>query len=427
MDISSDGFRCLLSDLDGDELVVFLADLWECRGYETTVSGDCIDVLKLATGERKRIAVARRPLLRWKIPDERVDIVVAPRSTTATRRLAQTRSASFVGPATLRRMVRYAVETANKQRLFERHFGRSLGDPEPSDWRRRVTSIERRELTLTVVLIAVVLSATVLVGGAPQYIGVGDSTSRSDATPNGDEVVTELTTATPNPSSTTRRGAVSYPPGIDDDGLVDADQLGTAHARALGDTSYRLLIARQISAVSNETEVKEGYREITVNDTERFRTESGGNLSVSEGGFGSIPVEVYADGNEVYRRVGAGNDSVYLTGPSIRADRFRNRAQWFTSVYLSTDESDLSRTVVSGETLYYIAATGNPSQFDDTVNYTAVAVIKPDGFVRSLDVSYERINNGTKRRVEFQLRYEERGGVKVSQPAWYPDARNATR
>jgi hypothetical protein len=175
------------------------------------------------------------------------------------------------------------------------------------------------------------------------------------------------------------------------------------------------------------TDWREGYRHIRVNDTMEFRTESGGNLSLSAGGFGSMSVEVYADGDDVYRRVQRGNESVYLTGPTMRAGRFSNQAERYVSSYLATDEGDLSRSVSSGRASYIVAATGTPTRLSGNVtDYTAVAFVDSSGFVRSLRVSYEFTAGGTTRRVEFGFNYRRVGTANVTPPAWYPEARNAT-
>jgi hypothetical protein len=228
--------------------------------------------------------------------------------------------------------------------------------------------------------------------------------------------VTERATTTPSTP-----GPASFPPGVDEYGVADTTRLGTAHAQALENTSYRFVRITRISPSSGTFE-REGYRRVTVADTLRFRTESDGNLPMSEGGFGSVHAEVYADGSDVYRQVRRGNESVYLTGPMVRSDRFQNQAEWFITVYLSASESDVSR----GPNGYVVTASGTPERLDGVSNYSAVAAVDSEGFVRSLNVSYDQPDDGATRRVNLVFEYSDVGDVTVTPPPWYPTARNAT-
>lgn len=412
--VSAEDCRRLLETLDTAALTRFVADLWERRGYDVTVGDGVVRARDTATGASERIAVARRTLTGWKIDCDAADTVVATRETDAARRLADDRSAAFVGPETVRNLLLYAVDPADRRSLFETHFDRAPADSPRDSLRGRFGGVaDRAELFVIVVVLAAVVAGVsvhgdVADGGAPEL----------DTRKSGQAVATETPSAA-------RRGEIVFPPGIDEEGVVDASRLAVAHADSLESVSYRMVVIRRRSSDGGGR--REGYRRIRVNDTMRYRTESGGNLSVSEGEFGSMPSEVYADGSVVYRRVRGTNGTVYLTGPTMRAGRFSNQAEWYLSRYLATDGGDVSRATVPGGTRYVVAATGTPTYLTGNVtNYTAVAVVESGGFVRSLNVSYTLTVGETTQRVEFVLVYRERGDVEVTPPSWYAEARNAT-
>lgn len=422
--VSPGEFRRLLAGLDAAELVDLVADLWEGRGYGCTVSDGVVRATDPETGRCERIAVARRRIVRWTAPCETADVVVASRNTATTRGLARERSAAFVGPETLRELMLYAVDVEERRRLFEAHFGHTPDSLGHDDRRHRLLSAAGGPDPLVglVAIVTLVVLVSAVVG-----VGIQGGARPADAGAGAGSPGERTVASTPSPALP---GAAPFPPGVNGSGVTDPGRLGVAHARAVRGTSYHLLLVRRISSAGNGSDsVQAGYRRIRVNDTMRFRTESGGNISITEGGFGSISVGVYADGSEVYRRVQQGNRSVFLTGPMMRADRFSNRVERYVSLYLATGETTVSRTIDGGNVSYVVTARGSPTRIEGPVaNYTAVAVVRPDGFVRSLNVSYDRISNGTEEHehVRFRLVYRRVGGVEVAQPSWYPAARNAT-
>jgi hypothetical protein len=197
MRVSADEVARLLGTLDAAARARFVADLWECRGYEVTVGEGVVVARNPVTGASERVGLARRTLTGWRLDCDAPDAVVAPRDGAAPRRLATDRSATFVGPETLRNMLLYAVDAADRRRLFETHFDRSPHDPQRSGRRRPVRFVtDRAELFVTLVVLVAV------VAGVSAHRGVvGERTSA----PASDASASAAATATPTPS-TARRG-----------------------------------------------------------------------------------------------------------------------------------------------------------------------------------------------------------------------------
>lgn len=413
--VSPQEFRRLLRDRDVDSLLVLVRALWTARGYDCRSVDDAVEATDPRTGGSERIAVTVGGLFGPSVSAERADVVIATRDTDAVRRAVRDRSATFVGPDRLREMLLYGVDVDSRRRLFRVHFNRDPVESEDGDGRWSGWSAGGADrLVAAAVLLALV---AVLVSGAwadadraPAAVG-----TRTPAEP----------TAATTPTQPSRQ--TGLPPGVNRSGVSDVTVLAGAHGKAIRNRSYRLTFTRRITSPDNGTgtRVQEGFRRISVNDTMRFRTQSGGNVSISEGGFGSLSVGVYGDGRKVYRRVQRGNESVFLTGPTMRSGRFSNQVQRHVIVYLSTNETSLWERPGQGE--YAVRATGTPTLLSGPVeNYSAVAVVQSDGFVRSLNVSYDRTRDGEVERVRFGFAYEEVGGVAVRPPSWYDRARNAT-
>lgn len=408
--VSTAEFRTLLGKQDVDSLLELVRATWGARGYDCTVADGVVEATDGRTGESVRIAVAVSRVLGPSASADRADVLVATRDTTATRRLAADRSASFVGPDQFREMLLYGVDVDTRRDLFRTYFGRDPVEPAADEgWRRQSSAGE-----LVVVGVVVSLLVVATLGGGAWLVDEYPASTGTDPTTDAAQ-----TTATPVPERN--------PPGVTEDSVADVTILAAAHGRVVRDASYRLRLTRQIESVGNGSErrVQRGFREIAVTDTLRFRTQSGGNISVAEGGFGSLSVGVYADGREVYRRVQRGNESVFLTGPAMRSGRFSNQVQRFVVVYLNTNQTRVTERDDGPGVV--VEAVGSPALVSETVrNYTAVAVVRPDGFVRSLNVSYDRVRGTEVDRVRFGFVYTEVGDVEVQAPAWYSRARNTT-
>lgn len=420
-------FRRLLRAQDAESLLDLVCALRRARGDDCTLREGVVEATNPRTGESERIAVGVRRLFRPSISADRADVVVATWDTDDMRRAARERSAEFVGPDCLREQLLYGVDLDTRRELFRTYF-----DWEPTveaNDDNRSTAVRVEPLVTAVAVVALVALAAL---GGSTLFGV-------DHAPAAVETPTRDASTGTQTDTAGRKTASSLPPGVNESGVADVTTLAVAHGRSIRDASYRLTLSRRITTADNQTgsRVQAGFRRIAVNDTMRFRTQSGGNISITEGGFGSLSVGVYADGQEVYRRVPRGNGSVFLTGPAMRSGRFSNQVQRNVIVYLGTNQTNVSvRTNQTSETdsatrtevtEYVVTATGSPNVTSEPIrNYTAVAVVRSDGFVRSLNVSYNRMQNGRVEHVTFGLVYTQVGGVEIRTPEWYDRARNAT-
>lgn len=185
--------------LDRGELRAFVVDLWDARGYETTVDGDVVR----ATSDARTVRIA----VGAATDDPDVDVLVAP-----SRRPVEREDVRVLDGRDVAELLDYAVEPAAARRLCRTHFGAPPGALRPSPvtrLRRRASAAAERVPPAPVV--AVVVIAIGLVGVAQFPIGAG-----SDDEPSNQTVGSSVATATPGePTPISRLGPdwKSSPPG----------------------------------------------------------------------------------------------------------------------------------------------------------------------------------------------------------------------
>lgn len=230
--------------------------------------------------------------------------------------------------------------------------------------------------------------------------------------------------------------ATGLPPGVTDDGLGPVDTLADAHISAVRARPGMAMNAtfagprfltgfdtfRSGFDADDEVQIR-----IRVASNTRYRIYRqtrfpGGGLTEGT----NATLERFADGTADYRAIGPADERRYARR-NLSAVRGGSAelAGWTRAVfpqYLNTTESTVKR--LADPERYRVVATGRPRSLDhDTQDYRAVAVVQPDGFVRSLTVQYDHPRTGTTVRVI--VRYE-RSVTSIVPPAWYEAARERT-
>jgi hypothetical protein len=217
-----------------------------------------------------------------------------------------------------------------------------------------------------------------------------------------------------NPSNRT-----GLPPGVTADGLESVPVLRRAHVDA-GFVGPRFLTGFDTfrSGFDPEDEVRIRIRTASASRYRIYRRAQFPDGDLVEGTDATL--ERFADGTADYRVLGAPGERRYARR-NLSATRGGpvELVGWTRALfprYLNTTESTVARLASSPER-YRVVATGRPRALDhETRGYRAVAVVQPDGFVRSLDVMYEHPRTGTAVRVS--VRYE-RSVTVVDPPYWY--------
>ncbi|MFC7141623.1 hypothetical protein ACFQMA_17515 [Halosimplex aquaticum] len=236
---------------------------------------------------------------------------------------------------------------------------------------------------------------------------------------------TDTLTPAPVPEVTPTPEQWPVAPGVTANAVADADALVAAHRAATANRSYVWRERRGTTTHPNESvplfdrtvarvESQTVYHVWTGQERVRLRT---GLTSVAD-------YSEYADGTERivrYRYVGRSDFERQRRHP-VDATAHRHIGLSAASAierYLDVESATVAAVSVDGRRHYEVVGRNWSRPDDDRVtDYTVVAVVSPEGFVRSLDASYTVRSVGEPRRVRYTFAYEKVGETTVDPPEW---------
>jgi len=210
---------------------------------------------------------------------------------------------------------------------------------------------------------------------------------------------------------------VPLPPGVDDDGTVDVDALLGAHRTAVRESTYtweyrqrqrsaesgdRLVaLDRRVAVGENATLVETGGFPFVANST-HYLTERCGYLRRVldiDSPYSTLeathPNHTYAPAEELM--------GTYLVDGPYRVEAVTEGGERYVRLHAST--ADVPETVTDGNT--------------EMRDYWVTAYVTPDGFVRSMVVSFDSVaEEGTDHRVLIRFNYAAVDATTVSRPEW---------
>lgn len=260
----------------------------------------------------------------------------------------------------------------------------------------------------------VLLAALLALGGCNAPFGAG---TPSDAT----------LTPVAVPSDAEATGPEELAPGLTRAGVADPTRLGAAHARILSNASYT--VHRNVTRRDEDGTLAFGtdvvLRRAAFGD--RFR------YILAFRGRDRRVVERYADGERIYERERAANETTYALvgaadGPLDPRDASfgaltnrRGVVDLFTRFRF-----EVTGRIERGGTTHYRLATPEPRDLPPLRNVTVRALVSERGLVREYSVSYLVVRDDAATRVDVTVRFSDLGTTAVAEPAWYDDARAAT-
>ncbi|WP_396611707.1 hypothetical protein ACH9L7_00015 [Haloferax sp. S1W] len=380
----------------------FVADLWDARGWDTTVADDF--VVARRDDETTRIAVVRGGRFGVaRLPPRKADVVVALDEVAPT-------DARVFSPGDLYDIARYGLPEERSNELFQTYFGSRLDEPadEPSRLRQAIPSIPA---VLGLVVVLVVLFSFVGLPGLPPTLDTQSGPQQTPSTP-----------ATPEPTPTPEPRVVA--PGVTSAGVQNASLLAAAHRDVVTNHSYEWTLGYRESIAGDET-----GREVEVVRVERphvyvTETQHAGRLRAYP--RPTSTEDSYADGTYRYGRRPAESDGFAtrvidpdtLNSPGRQAMRAERYVEW----YLSTESSRVANTTTENGTRVY-RVVGRGTDFPRSRQYDVVAVVEEGGFVRSLAVTYET-RDGLGVTVWFE--YDDIDETAVEPPPWVTPINGST-
>jgi len=250
------------------------------------------------------------------------------------------------------------------------------------------------------------------------------------------------TTSTLTPADV--QPAPAYPPGIDEDGVVDPDVLARAHGERDDEVSYTL--------VSNRTV---GYANGTVRSRLTVRVELAADRTyfaraVTDGRHGPVflgnppaTAEFWSNGTTYVRALDRDGERVYNTFEPpdqyagtwrywARTVAFGGRAGFAGATIRDTFGAIPTRVAgrerTRGTTLTRLVgteATGDEftsPAVDAPRNVRLDATVDERGLMRSLDLRYEGTVDGENVTVHRSIAYEDVGSTTVTRPEWFDRA-----
>lgn len=243
---------------------------------------------------------------------------------------------------------------------------------------------------------------------------------------------------TPAPVPT---GAADYPPGITAEGVVSPEQLALAHSRAVENVSYRLRSNRSTyypngtlrSRIDIDLRLARNRTHLVAVRTAgprgpvilgvppaRGRYWSNGSLYVSR---------LTRDGETSYSLTRASEGPIatwrYWAGTAAFGGESSYAAARYAGFFGDIPTSVVGRRTTNGTTRYRLRGEGaqspsfavGPADAVEAVKLTAT--VDRAGFIRSLRLRYRvRTDDGRRYRVDWRIRYSERGNVTVGEPPW---------
>lgn len=243
--------------------------------------------------------------------------------------------------------------------------------------------------------------------------------------------VTPAEVPTPEPTPTDPRVGVA--PGVSASDVTHPSFLAESHADATRRTSYVLLERyhedRAFGTVTSELDRTQQV--VVENDTVYRRNVSNRVEEMVGGELRSLHgYAEFADGQYLYQSWLSSNDDERAFRRNANPTQLRTDYETLTQgelrQYLTLESATVSQYSVSTSDARHYRVTGTRSSLPaiaSVENYTARAVIREDGFVRRLNVTYDAMDDGRDIKTRYTFTYTDVGTATVTPPEWADEAR----
>lgn len=248
----------------------------------------------------------------------------------------------------------------------------------------------------------------------------------------GTETQTVTPAPVPTPPPTPEDPRVGIAPGLSADAVFDVHFLADRHEKAVRRTSYVWRESdspyERYEGLSTNASVSQI---VTVERSDTY-TRVVPLKSFSENGHVRYykEYEEFARGEVEYQkwRSKDGDGNAYRRRESVNANRtYAAIAAEAIRRYLDVDEETVTRVDVGERPHYRVVGTRDSFPVEGSVeNYRARAVVREDGFVRRLNVTYTIVRFGEQIETGYSFQYTEVGNATVETPEWLPAARERT-
>lgn len=429
-------FTARFGDLPPEEQAAFVADLLSARGWQTDCDGRRI--VASAGGRTRHISVGttRQDVDEIVYVPTRTDRLVSLLPGRERRARSSPEDATLVCPRDLHEQLVHALDREQARALYRDHFGAAFDvDRDPSARKRDLLSPRVAVLAVLTVLLATG-AAALLAGSVP---GSGLAGQDAASTPTGAEREAESVTGQQIDDSAATDGLPPTPQPrteFSSENVRDIDSLARAHGRVLREAPMqmratfrgpRFLTGFDTRRSGYDPDDEASIRICAESDSQYHvvqRTDFGGPNVTSV----NASVERFADGAFEYRRIRRDGELEYGRQPVSDArnvsETAHSASRQLLFRYLNTTERRVTTGRNVGDPRYRLVATGRPLGLDhDVRDYHATALVRPDGFVTDLRVSYT--HPGTQALVQVTVEHDTACTTDI--PGWYDEARTDVR
>lgn len=233
---------------------------------------------------------------------------------------------------------------------------------------------------------------------------------------------TPTVTPAPVPQQTETTTATPLPPGVTGADVTSTEQLALAHVRAINGTSYTWYSNyTRVRFFDNETYPGYVRKEASVENESHYTYWTNRKEAPRDSQFSYLgEFELYANQTGRYTRSELGGTFSYERLDPLPARlQVGQHPSGAITEYLQTSNMTVAETRVDGRQFYELTGSGYAFPSGQEIrNYTTRALVSPDGFVRSLTVSYEQTRNGERELITYTFHYSQVGNTTVEPPDW---------
>jgi len=272
------------------------------------------------------------------------------------------------------------------------------------------------------------IGALVVLAGCGSFVGTDGGDGGVDPTDGGPDAMTPA----PVPEVTPTPDPWPVAPGLSGRGVADVDVLVTAHLRAIRNASYEFTEWRGSANPPNATAVTYPQTRATVAGNSRYLVWTSNEVIRLRGTITHVAnytEYVDPDARRVRYRLTGQSESIFAEQYVVAAaynDLVGRSATVAILRYLTVENTDVARTTVDGQRYYAVTGFERNPAAGSRRNLSVRALVSPEGFVRSLNVSYVTQGVGEPRRFRYRFAYEGVGETTLDPPPWVADW-NASR
>jgi hypothetical protein len=234
-------------------------------------------------------------------------------------------------------------------------------------------------------------------------------------------------TVTPVPVTdvpTEQSTPVGIAPGLSGGGVRNVERLADAHLESLEGETYVWESTREIDRLPNRSDDEHVVdQRLRVADDRRYVFSTNRRDFHHQGDVRLLnDVTEFADGETTYKRfVPFGDTGFHYDRKPVKpaTEAYAREMAVPIRQFLAVGDATVAEARVDGDLYYRVSANRTkPPGLIQGQNYSVTALVSPNGFVRSMNVTYDVERSERAATVTYQFEFEQLEGVAIERPVW---------